>query len=531
MISVRKIILTTVLGMSAIQAVISDCGTQTWGAVPNLNDCAKYYRCELGMSFPMTCPEGQIFDIITEGCGDIANSVCAIGPNNPEQGQKDLLIVFDATGSMAKDLAQLRSAAIEIVNDLSGKEEDPINNFVLSVFRDPEVEEVFVTTESAALISELNKIRVNGGGDCPELAMLGLKRALEVAAENSVAFLFSDASAKDYGLYEEVLQIALEKQIRVYFLLTGDCGKPNSPENLVYGEIARNTDGQVFNMKNTEIKDVLVELSFMLDTKFEALKSFDFETPGESFVRVNVDSSFEKLLVSATGKNVELRILNSKNQTAAVSMSVSLSNIKIATLEVTDSEYLIDVSSESKYSIRVGGISNMSFDFGFSYRPAMHPNETQKLPIAGRKNILTVFVDSNLNLEYLQHVTLVSASDNSRSIEIPLSEFDTGVYATAFFNVPEEMFKIKIIGQDKEGNIIDRIISTGIEASRETTSTATTFDCGFLSSRAAPHPTDCAKYYECVIGIQYEMTCPEGQIFDIYSLKCGDIETSVCALN
>lgn len=60
-------------------------------------------------------------------------------PRNVSQaeGQKDLLIVFDATGSMGTDLAQLRSAAIEIVNELSRKEEDPINNFVLSVFRDP----------------------------------------------------------------------------------------------------------------------------------------------------------------------------------------------------------------------------------------------------------------------------------------------------------------------------------------------------------------------------------------------------------
>lgn len=59
------------------------------------------------------------------------------GSRNNSQNQKDLLIVFDATGSMGPDLAQLRSAAIEIINDLSRKVEDPIHNFVLSVFRDP----------------------------------------------------------------------------------------------------------------------------------------------------------------------------------------------------------------------------------------------------------------------------------------------------------------------------------------------------------------------------------------------------------
>lgn len=56
---------------------------------------------------------------------------------NHTQDQKDLLIVFDSTGSMGTDLAQLRAAAIEIIDKLSEKAEDPINNFILSVFNDP----------------------------------------------------------------------------------------------------------------------------------------------------------------------------------------------------------------------------------------------------------------------------------------------------------------------------------------------------------------------------------------------------------
>lgn len=51
--------------------------------------------------------------------------------------QKSLLIVFDATGSMSSDLAQLRSGAEEIVNKLASQEESPIYNYILSVFRDP----------------------------------------------------------------------------------------------------------------------------------------------------------------------------------------------------------------------------------------------------------------------------------------------------------------------------------------------------------------------------------------------------------
>lgn len=55
----------------------------------------------------------------------------------PRPDQKSLLIIFDATGSMSDDLAQLRSGAKEIVNKLTSSEESPIYNYVLSVFRDP----------------------------------------------------------------------------------------------------------------------------------------------------------------------------------------------------------------------------------------------------------------------------------------------------------------------------------------------------------------------------------------------------------
>ena len=51
--------------------------------------------------------------------------------------QRSLLIIFDATKSMGTDLAQLSSAAQEIVNDLSKRKDNPIFNYILVVFRDP----------------------------------------------------------------------------------------------------------------------------------------------------------------------------------------------------------------------------------------------------------------------------------------------------------------------------------------------------------------------------------------------------------
>lgn len=55
----------------------------------------------------------------------------------PRIDQKSLLIIFDGTGSMYDDLQQLRLGAQEIVNDLSSRNDSPIFNYVLVVYRDP----------------------------------------------------------------------------------------------------------------------------------------------------------------------------------------------------------------------------------------------------------------------------------------------------------------------------------------------------------------------------------------------------------
>lgn len=51
--------------------------------------------------------------------------------------QKSLMIIFDTTGSMSDDLDQLRGAAEEIVNTFSAKANNPIYNYILSLFNDP----------------------------------------------------------------------------------------------------------------------------------------------------------------------------------------------------------------------------------------------------------------------------------------------------------------------------------------------------------------------------------------------------------
>lgn len=53
------------------------CVFETSSIIPHISDCTRYIVCQDGWTFIRFCPEGQIFDINTWQCGDIATSVCA----------------------------------------------------------------------------------------------------------------------------------------------------------------------------------------------------------------------------------------------------------------------------------------------------------------------------------------------------------------------------------------------------------------------------------------------------------------------
>lgn len=393
-----------------------------------------------------------------------------------------------------------------------------------------DVEEPFVTRESSLLIDELNKINVNGGGDCPELALTGLRNALELALPNSIAFVFTDASAKDYDRFDEVRAIMNKKQIRVYFLTTGDCGAEHLPEFQVYGKIGRVSGGQMFMISTDSITSILLELAIILDSQFVTLASLDFEEAGSNVTTLVVDESFDELMISMSGKKALLKIRDSTGTvvsgTSKTKSSYSSDNIQIINFRVADTIYTIESSATSAYSIRVGGISDLTFRFGFSQNGATNPEDTQIQPRDGSKNVLSIFASNPSAVKCLTHVALMPVLESGIESEIMLKRVKNDVFITEAFDVPEEMFMIKILGSDSSNNPIDRIISTGIDRSKR--SIKCDQECGVVYEGKIPHKKYCSKYYECVQGIGYLSVCPGIQTFNSATNECTDSASSIC---
>lgn len=313
-------------------------------------------------------------------------------------------------------------------------------------------------------------MQVSGGGDCPELALNGLRIALQFALPNSLAYVFSDATAKDYGFYEDVVELIQKKQVTVNFLLTGDCNAQNSYGYQVYHKLSRVSNGQVYDMNKNNVKDVLVAIKHSVSHNYAALKSLDLASSGTSQTNLNIDKSISELSVRISGRNPTLSIRDPSNETVKSGEELSLENLKLVNIkDPKDGLWRIEAGAESAHSVRLSALSDLKFDFGFSGEEISRKSETSVLPLAGSKNILSIFISDPLLVKKLSNVSIIlvplNPSDNEIKFSISLHRVSDKIYATNLFEVPRQMFKIQLYGTDVSDNPIERLISTGLIAS------------------------------------------------------------------
>ena len=402
----------------------------------------------------------------------------------PKPGQKSLIIAFDGTASMTEDLKQVRIAARDIVNDFASRPQKSIYNYVLVVFRDPYIEDTINTKNPQDIIDILDILILDSreNPDCPELALGGLNKALKYALPFSNAYVFTDASAKDHHLANTTKQLIQSTQTTVNFLTTGDCNNPSSINYKVYADLA-GTQGQFFNVPRSDLAEIVSNLKVELDQMFSKVMAIDVGQPGTRDEPFFVDATMSNIRMTLAGKKPKV-IIQDPNKNSVVTKDLTLDDLKFVEIKNPfPGKWQITATTDSNYTLRVGAISTVRFDFGFSKTVTSKESETLFQPLKGQKNILSIFVTNPELFKTLTSVTLITNEEKIRRQttggEMILKKVKDGIYATEPHLYPDELCSLQLNGEDLQGNVMQRLLSAAILPSEPSMKITSKFDSVF----------------------------------------------------
>ncbi len=369
----------------------------------------------------------------------------------------------DTTGSMGSVIAGVKTSISRIVSTVAASGNPP-DRYILVGFNDPSVGSAFVTAEATALLAAANGLFASGGGDCPELAMTGLLRAINAAPDSSQLYLFTDASAKDSALFGNVITQARAKQISISFLTFGSC----SPIDPAYYAVAAETGGQLYELARTAAETEKI---------FALVNPYVVGTPkpvffgrgaigGARSVELPVDPAAISLQVSAAvtaGSSV--RVFDpSGRELAAGQPGVTITTVTGGTL--------FAVASPAPGAWRVALAGSGNFDLAVTADSPIELNRVQFVETRGRDGHTGLFpMQSQPLAGVLQQASATVlgpvASTNFRLVSeagdplLDLTAAQGGELAAderlLSFALPTQRFRVQVSGQDAGGQAYTRV--------------------------------------------------------------------------
>ncbi|CAH2088275.1 unnamed protein product [Euphydryas editha] len=371
---------------------------------------------------------------------------------------------------MFNDLRQLREGA-EMILKTALEDSNVIADFVFVPFHDPAVGPATVTRDKQVFKSALNIVRVYGGGDCPEKSLTGIQMALNISRPRSFIYVFTDATASDHKLVGSVLDAIQKMQSQVVFVLTGHCNDLHKPSYKVYQQIAAASSGQVFNLNKTSVYKVLEFVRTSIKGRTVNLGSA-FNPAGYNYTqKIPVDKSVGEVTVSVSGLKPQIKVVNpsGKELTGPPQLVTTLDLSEIMIVKVLEPEpgnWSIIVGSEEEHSVKVVGLSNLTFQHGFSVKPPNSLEETSYRPLQDAYNHMMISLsETNTSLQ-LERVQLLGL-DGKAIFEVPLKGTDKKrTYVADAFVPPNDFFNIAIIGHDEFGQEVRRVGPTAVQVKR-----------------------------------------------------------------
>lgn len=383
-------------------------------------------------------------------------------------------VVMDTSSSMQDVIDSVSDQAAQVVASKQTDVDRP-SQYVLVPFADPSIGPLLQTTDPDEFNEQLSGLKSAGGGDCPEVSMAAIQRAISAVEDGSSVFVYTDASAKDTSLSDAVAELAASKEVTVYASLMGSC----SPYDPGFYRIAEATGGQVFVLDKAESGKIsaLEEASTRTSTAYLVNTTREV-TGSELVVEFPVDPSISRLTISVSsvitgisGTNPPAaeatgRIASSVVNPSAIALDASVTGVTVTELSTAR---IVDVAAPSRgnWSVHLTGtgaarvvvsaetsISLDRFDF-VELVGENHPGwlTTTGSPIANDAALASARLLGDFASADLDFVSPAGAL----LVTYPLETRDEALgYFMSDVMIPDQPFFVQITGEDGAGNLISR---------------------------------------------------------------------------
>uniref|UniRef100_A0A0K0E047 Hemicentin-1 n=1 Tax=Strongyloides stercoralis TaxID=6248 RepID=A0A0K0E047_STRER len=414
-----------------------------------------------------------LFTIFTSTSSETYYHAQTTSPPELNIGMSSLAFVFDRTGSMYDDLVQVRTGAKKIFETVLKQRKKLIYNYVLVAFSDPVVDVPFVSSDPVAFTQQLARVNVNGGGDCPEMTLSGIKAALEVSLPSSYIYVFTDAMSKDYYLESSVIDLIQRKQSSVVFVMTGDCGNRAHPGYQVFEKIAAASFGQVFHLGKSDVKTVLEYVRHSVAQKKVHLLYEGRKQGGTITQEIFVDKKMTELTFSLSGDKEDKYflvmtlydpngVIVERSQYANQSGTVDLETVKINRIsDPMPGKWKVVTESRLKHTLTVKGHGEIDFNYRFSPRPIDMIELGSARPITGHPTQIFINMTGLKAPGTLNDIKILNEfGEELKSFKPIPVKGNPYLYHTTPFVPPNGFWFMKIEGIDDLGFKFQRVSPT-----------------------------------------------------------------------
>lgn len=239
------------------------------------------------------------------------------------------------------------------------------------------------------------------------------------------------------------------------FILTGVDGSSEA-QRIVYKNIAEKSNGEVFIVGITDVDNVArYIIQKKANSESELLSHLPLRL--EHKADIPVDSSMKELIITTTGKDVDMR-LRDPNGNSYIDFTTPINTKNVKVYEILNPKtgiWKIDSKSNTGHTVTVSALADLKFRYGFARSIPSVIEETSFNPLANKKNIFIVeatkrghvtqlvakieFEDPSKNVQFILEPVVIKRR-TKRSVDNLESEF----FVSKDFQPPNEPFKIHV---------------------------------------------------------------------------------------